>query len=154
MTTAIGPVFRCPAILCKPQKNRKMRVFECDCGAIYAAAVSKTKPNGTFQACDACVDEENSQKWRKTLRERLIRSQIRFFDRTGKKKCVQCGFRRASQLHFETRGMCRECYANSLMEIKQPPRIDGYTTSYLRGTDWKHDPSPLWENVIRMIEDA
>lgn len=176
MSKLIGKPFKCTPEKCSRQdslqrlsKPVRVRygVCECDCGTIYVSTILKVKgTKRTFRPaakqCNNCNgrsgEESGTDDWEFKLRERLMRHQCWYQDRTGSQHCDHCHKRRVEGQSFYDRKagdvyLCRECNA---VYHQRPPAVETQKCSqhflYRFNTNDQDDPG--FENIIRMIEEG
>lgn len=172
----IGKPFKCTpekqssagtsrARLSKPVRHR-YGVCECDCGTIYVSTILKAKgTKRTYRPaakeCPHCNgrsgEESSTGDWEFKLRERLLRHQCWYQDRTGSARCDHCHKRRVEgqSLYDRKTGdvyLCRECNA---VYHQKPPAVETqkHSQHYLYRFNANDQDDPGFENIIRMIEE-
>jgi hypothetical protein len=143
-------------------------VFQCSCGVYFvrklsAKAAKLNDKSVEYKGCDICTGNACYNRpmirtsWQTCLRERIVRMQNRFRDRCGSGKCSRCEKKKRHHrpLREGVFSFCRECKAALALSESGPVIMCSEVFHLFPSSTvpWKDEPSPLFENVVRALEE-
>lgn len=149
----------------KKTRNWKA-VFQCECGELQVCNLRHLSKNGQRRftpiatACESCNGEESQPAWVYRLRERIVRHQGWFNDRTGKARCSLCGKHRVWKMNPKSDVIefkpsttrCRQCEAESANNPHVEEELREYSIAFEGHPLWKTDANPSFEDAVRLLE--